>query len=204
MGRWYYDNKKTVEESTELCIFRLNRWGLLKGWHSTNLTWTRRLGGSQSSAGLVVDVTGSEPYARLYYTITRYRDGSKQDYDYSIGLVKTPCHWGGVRYWFLCPQCGRRVSKLYRKPLGEMYFCRICNDLTYESRNETRLGRRGQIRHFLAAERQMRELESKLKRRFYAGKPTRRYRRVLKLQHRLNSIHIPKIEPLFNGKRAGC
>jgi hypothetical protein len=205
MGRYYFDAKKTVEDSTELSIFRLNGWGLLKGRHSTNLTWTRKFSGSESSASLVIDVTCEKPYARIVYTITRYRDGSKQDYDYRIGLVKTPCHLGGVRYWFCCPQCGRRVAKLYRKPMGEMYLCRICNNLSYESRNESRLGRWGQIGHFLVAERQMRELEEKIKRRHYAGKPTRRYRRVLKLQHRLNSIHIPQIEELlFSGKRAGC
>ena len=197
MGRWYYNNKKTVEESTELCIFRLNKWGLLKGWHNTTLTWTRKFSDNESSAGLVIDVVCEHPYAKLNYTITRYRDGSKQSYDYRIGLAKTPCHLGGVRFWFLCPHCGRRSGKLYRKPLGEVYLCRICNDLTYESRNESHLGRFGQMGYFLTLERRMRELNGKVKRRFYAGKPTRKYRKVLKMQHRLNSIHIPAMEELL-------
>ena len=197
MGRYYFDNKKTVEESTELCIFRLNKWGLLKGWHSTTITWSRRFSDSKSSAGLVVDATCSEPYAKLSYTITRHRDGSKQEYDYRIKLDKTRCHLGGVRYWFLCPNCGRRSGKLYRKPIGEMYLCRNCNDLTYESRNEPRLCRFGQMGHFLIVERQLQELMGKLKRHYYAGKPTRKYRRVLKLEHQLSSIHIPKMEELL-------
>ena len=182
MGRWYYDNKKTVEESTELCIFRLNKWGLLEGCCHTTLTWTQKFRGSESSAGLVVDVTGSEPYARMNYTITRYRDGSKQDYDYRIGLVKTPCHLGGVRYWFLCPQCGRRVGKLYRKPLGEMYFCRICNDLTYQSRNACCMTALG------VAERQAKKLRGGLKRWTYNGRPTRKYRRVLRLEQKVSAF----------------
>jgi hypothetical protein len=204
MGRRYYDNKKTVEQSTELCIFRLNKWGLLKGCCHASLAWTRKFSG-KSSASLVIDVRCLQPYARLIYTITRHKDGSEEKYDYQIKLVKTRCNFGGFRYWFLCPQCGRKVSKLYRKPLGEMYFCRICNDLTYQSRNETRLGHWGQIGYYLVLERQMRELDEKIKRRYYAGKPTRRYRRVLKMQHRLNSIYRPRVEKLlFSGKRAEC
>lgn len=197
MGRYYFDSKKTVEESDELCIFRLNKWGLLEGWHSTTITWTMRFNDYKSSAGLIVDATCSEPYAKLRYTITRYRDGSKQEYDYRIKLDKTHCHLGGVRYWFLCPHCGRRSGKLYRKPIGEMYFCRTCNDLTYQSRNEHRIGRFGQLGHFLVLERQLRELRDKLKRYYYAGKPTRKYKRVLQLQNRLNSIEIPKIDELL-------
>ncbi len=185
MGRWYYDNKKTVEESTELCIFRLNRWGLLEGYCHTSLTWTRKFSGNESSASLIIDVTCEQPYVRLIYTITRYRDGSKQDYDYRIGLVKTPCHLGGVRYWFSCPQCGRRVGKLYRKPLGEMYFCRICNDLTYQSRNAcctTALG---------VAERQAKKLRGELKRWTYRGRPTRKVRRLQALERKMQMLSGP-------------
>jgi len=124
MGRYYFDAKKTVEQSTELSIFWLNGEGLLNGYCITTITWTRKLSGSKSSAGLEIDISGEHPYMRMTYTITRYRDGSTEDYDYRIQLVKTRCNLGGVRYWFLCPRCGRRVGKLYRRPLGEMYLCR--------------------------------------------------------------------------------
>jgi hypothetical protein len=36
--------------------------------------------------------------------------------------------------------------------MGEMYLCRLCNNLFYESRNESRLGRWGKIGYFLVAE----------------------------------------------------
>ena len=39
----------------------------------------------------------------------------------SIDIVTTPCHFGGVRRWFLCPCCGRRCAVLY-----EDYCCRLC------------------------------------------------------------------------------
>jgi hypothetical protein len=30
-----------------------------------------------------------------------------------IEVVSTPCHLGGERFWFICPQCSRRCAILY-------------------------------------------------------------------------------------------
>lgn len=50
-----------------------------------------------------------------------------------IPLVTTRPYFGGLRRWFACPVCGRRVGKLYLPP-GETYFgCRACHGLTYRS-----------------------------------------------------------------------
>ena len=53
-----------------------------------------------------------------------------------VSLIPTPCHFGGVRYWFLCSQCGRRVGKLYVPADGWSFIwgCRHCHHLTYEQR----------------------------------------------------------------------
>ncbi len=42
---------------------------------------------------------------------------------------------GGVRWWFRCPFCGRRVRKLYLPPASaeETFACRHCHNLTYWS-----------------------------------------------------------------------
>ena len=56
-----------------------------------------------------------------------------------ISLTTTPCHYGGVRYWFLCPAvvdgvlCENRVGMLYLPPAGQVFGCRHCYGLTYES-----------------------------------------------------------------------
>ncbi|MBN9122903.1 MAG: hypothetical protein J0I06_27820 [Planctomycetes bacterium] len=61
--------------------------------------------------------------------------------DYSVRLVTTGCHLGGVRWWFVCPlvrdnvACGRRVRKLYL--CGQYFGCRTCHNLTYRSRQES-------------------------------------------------------------------
>ena len=43
-----------------------------------------------------------------------------------VRITTTPCHFGGVRYWFQCPRCDRRCAILYPQ------VCRICGDGRYE------------------------------------------------------------------------
>jgi hypothetical protein len=38
-----------------------------------------------------------------------------------VSLIATPCRFGGVRWWWLCPATGRRCSKLYL-PNGGLRF----------------------------------------------------------------------------------
>ena len=132
-----------------------------------------------------------EPYyAKLNYTITDRDSGEKTDYDYKIGLTTTPCHFGGVRYWFICPlsrngvPCGRRVGTLFLSSGGKYFGCRHCYDLSYESRNECRLGRFGQIGYALKADRQVEELREKIKRWTWRGRPTRKVRKLNALEQR--------------------
>ena len=51
-------------------------------------------------------------------------------YNYEIALSRTPCHYGGYRYWYLCPHCGKRTSVLYRAGL---YVCRHCIGANYQT-----------------------------------------------------------------------
>ena len=58
------------------------------------------------------------------------------EHTHHIFLTPIPCHYGGVRYWFLCPCCGRRAGKLYVPADGRSlrWGCRHCYHLTYEQR----------------------------------------------------------------------
>jgi len=180
MSRYYWDKKDTIEDCTQLSIFKLKEFGLLKEWSATTLTWTRRLSGKKSSIGAIIDVT-DEPYIKVNYTITD-RDGNKTDYDYKITLTTTPCNFGGVRYWFICPLsvngnfCGRRVGTLYLGPGGKYFGCRHCYNLSYESRNEPRFARPGGIGYPIKAERLYEELYKKTKRWTWRGRLTRKAR----------------------------
>lgn len=187
MSRYYCDSKRTVEESTRLSIFKLKEFGLLYGCAAATLTWTHNVSDSESSIDIMVDTGDS--YVKVNYTKTDRFTDKKTDYDYRLHLTSTPCPFGGRRYWFLCSHCSRRVGCLYLAGNG-YFYCRKCNHLSYESCNESRLGRWGQIGHCFALEQRISELSEKLKRWHYAGRPTRKYRRVLKLEQQLGNINI--------------
>ena len=59
--------------------------------------------------------------------------------DQTFRLQATRPHFGGERWWFLCPlgieggPCNRRVGKLYLPPGEDFFGCRHCHDLTYLS-----------------------------------------------------------------------
>ena len=91
-------------------------------------------------------------YPRL--SISRYRDQLRQTdkankidvnysyrgkaHSYSIRLDKTPCNYGGYRYWFRCPSCSKRVSVLY---CAGTYVCRHYIGANYHSQLQTKTDR---------------------------------------------------------------
>lgn len=48
---------------------------------------------------------------------------------YVIPVEEKPCNYGGVYHFFRCPQCSKRVRKLYCK--AGRYACRKCHGLGY-------------------------------------------------------------------------
>jgi hypothetical protein len=193
MGRYYFDAKTTVEEATDLSIFKLKEFGLLNGYRTSTLTWTHKASGKQNSIGITVNIE-DEPYVKVNYTITDRNTDEKTDYDYKISLTTTPCNFGGVRYWFICPlsvngvYCGRRTGTLYLASGGHYFGCRRCYDLSYESRNECRLGRFGQWGYILKAERQYEELYKSIKRWTWRGRPTKKARKLQALEQKMNRV----------------
>ena len=186
MGRYYFNSKSTVEDSTQLSIFKLREFGLLVGYCSTTLTWTRRLSGRKSSIDIIVDT--DDLYAKVNYTVIDRNTGEKTNYDYRIALTTTSCHFGGIRYWFICPlstnsvYCGRRVGTLYLAPGANYFGCRHCYNLSYESRNEPRLARPGGIGYPIKAERLYEELYKKTKRWTWRCKPTKKALNLKRLE----------------------
>ena len=53
-----------------------------------------------------------------------------------INLYSTSMNFGGVRWWFECPTCERRCTKLHSPFIGSRFECRKCLDLTYHSCQE--------------------------------------------------------------------
>ena len=54
-----------------------------------------------------------------------------------VRLQTTRPNFGGRRWWLTCPQCRRRVAKLYFNS-GDHFTCRGCQDLAYASSRRSR------------------------------------------------------------------
>ena len=182
--RYYYNRKIRADESCRLEISKLRKDGMLSsGYSSGTRIWTSSMTGKNTLVGIAVDII-DDPYVRLIYSVTG-REGNKTDYDYKVNLVTTHCYFGGIRYWFGCPDCGRRVAVLYLAP-GDVYFrCRHCNNLSYHSRNRCRIESWGET------SRQIKRLQSEIKRWTWRGKPTRKARRLQALERRMGVLSGP-------------
>lgn len=60
--------------------------------------------------------------------------------DAGIRLTTTEAGFGGVRTWFLCPECSRRCAILYRSPTWGL-ACRVCCSGRYASEVESPIDR---------------------------------------------------------------
>jgi hypothetical protein len=202
MGRWYCDKKDTVEDCRTVSIAFLRKNGYFCGWRYGTIIWTNWYGERTASIGVTVCTRDGENYARFQYTHTLRSTDEKTECDYKVRLVTTPCHLGGVRWWFLCPlskngvSCGRRVGTFYLPPGGKYYGCRHCYNLSYESRNERPQGRIAYMGHFLTLSTRLKKLLEQTNRWTYRGMPTRKAQRVYILKARLDAYgetHLPDL-----------
>lgn len=65
-----------------------------------------------------------------------------------IIITHTVPNYGGKRYWFICPGCKRRVGVLYIIEHGDIFKCRDCYNLIYQS-SATHDYREKQVRNIL-------------------------------------------------------
>lgn len=173
---------KTTCESIQRITMRFlkQRHYLQDGWIGGSIHWTSAYG-KETSAGIRMDIRDGFGHLQLTYTISGWSD-EKTDMDYRVEVVSTPCYFGGRRYWFICPlmrngvACYRRIGVLY---LGGKYFgCRRCYDLAYKSQKETHSGPWSVFGKCLFSG--LEEREDAMRVKYWRGRPTKRYRRLLR------------------------
>jgi hypothetical protein len=125
-GRWYRWNKKSLEKTyLALDVAHIARKTKLELPASYTWVWTGP-GVDNLQAKLHVDMVPDHglclSYSHLGQAIAPYL----------APVVTTQPHYGGKRYWFLCPNqnCRKRVRILYG---GKYFLCRHCQSLTYET-----------------------------------------------------------------------
>ncbi len=145
-GRGVVTRKTRVDEVRSIDILDLQRKKVFSS--NPGLLWSTswsRNGEVIASVSFQVEAEGDSPTRmRFMYTITDNSSGAKKNFNYALRLVSTPCHYGGQRWWFLCPlvvngqYCNRTCRILYMPPGSGYFGCRECYGLTYESRQRHR------------------------------------------------------------------
>jgi len=139
LGSGRDESTAKLDEGLRLDINKLVREGLIprRNIHQFGtLTWTsKRTGEKTASLGFETNTTDSDDmWIRLYYTVTIQDE--KHDVDYKIRLTTTQPHYGGKRFWFLCPSTNRRTSVLYSPPGSRYFKSRHAYNLKYSSQSK--------------------------------------------------------------------
>ncbi len=180
--------KQEAEWTNSLKISWLKKHGYLDGgYKSGGIKWTYS-GGKKNDIGFYITTGSNDDNIILHYTQTNRSTGEKEDMNYVIKLTTTPCNYGGKRYWFICPlikngkRCGRRVGVLFN--IGKWFGCRHCGDIAYSSQMQG-----GKFRYSICQP-DVDRAEKDIKRYHYNGKPTRKYRRFLRMNEKLDQSFI--------------
>jgi hypothetical protein len=79
----------------------------------------------------------------LRFRVRHRGDAEWKAIEQRVPIIWTACHFGGHRPWFRCNNCSGRAAVLYSA--GEVFACRRCCGLAYESQQEP-LSQRGLLK----------------------------------------------------------
>lgn len=144
--RWRQHTKKwTTDDCQTISVFDLRRQNLLTPSQMWGGSWYWRdacSGRERGSINFELNLQIVPAYIQLhYFQVTE--NGERKMLRYPVRMQKSACHYGGERWWFICPslangRCGgRRVAKLYLAPSSSYFACRHCHNLTYRSSQES-------------------------------------------------------------------
>ena len=125
MARWRGSGRETTADYFRIDMRKLKRQFLVPGTVSTVIR--RNWDGDIIGAAAILAEAGQ------IVLFCKIRD-EQTTLEYPVRLDWTPCHFGGRRPWFLCPNCSRRVAVLYSMTA---FICRRCLGLAYESQRES-------------------------------------------------------------------
>ena len=136
MARPAYGGRTTCESCPSIDVRQWHREGWLYPGQQFPWSWTY---GGDSAGSITVQVECAAVLLSYRWCYSGSDDWKSIQQRVPIRL--TACHLGGVRPWFVCPvycdgrYCGRRAAILYSA--GELFACRRCYGLAYESQQQT-------------------------------------------------------------------
>ena len=103
----------------------------LEDCDSLDISFISKYGLSICPVWAEIENTDGKEFLRINYR--KYFFRLSYDLVEYIEIEETYPNFGGKRYWLKCPDCHRRVLKIYRPPMKINFRCRRCQDLMYQS-----------------------------------------------------------------------
>jgi hypothetical protein len=127
-----YGGRPTADASLRIDLAWMLRTGRVKEgavvWGS--LSWRR---GDQATGSISYTAIMDEPgQERLELSYTRGSGEGREQVRQTVRLCHTLPHYGGKRWWMLCPFRHIRVAKLYLPPGGDRFASRQAWRLGYQ------------------------------------------------------------------------
>ncbi|APU66747.1 hypothetical protein [Christiangramia flava] len=183
------------DEVLQLNISKLKQWEYLKSGQvrTGTITWSRN-GTSTGSISIKVNTYSNQPYIELDY---KFREEPR---NYKVNLVSIPSNLGkGVIWYFLCPETNKRCRKLYSVS-GYFLHRQAFRGCMYESQTKSKTWRQIEKVYgsYFDSEKNYELLYSKHFKKFYNGKPTKRYLKLMKRINEADRFTLSEIEQLFH------
>ena len=171
-----YNDLKTVS------ILFLTKHGYLKPdqWQNGTISWSIN-GNNTGSISISVNTFTSSPYLELNYS------KNNNPISYRVRLVKALSNLGkGFVWYFICPLTNKRCRKLY---LGSSHFYHrsALVGCMYEKQTYSKHGRNldKMLGAYFQSENIYSQLHKKHFKKYYAGKPTKKF---LKLSQQIREV----------------
>ena len=180
------------DECKQISITDLKRWDYLKLDQSKRGVINWHMGEQKTgSISILVDTNLENPFLELDYKTAGY------PIKYEVSLVTVPSNLGKGHLWyFLCPQTGKRCRKLYligdrflhREAFQGCFYEKQVQSKSYKDLDRT-FGRA------FRAEDAYEEMHKPHFKRYYKGKPTKRYLRLFKKANPGSNSHFTNPTP---------
>jgi len=135
--------RPTVESALRLDIDSMMCWGAIRpGFHLVGGMRLHQFYGDDIDVKF--ESRASDPWNSwlcLRYSTADYWSGEEFKIDDKVYLATTRPHFGGRRWWFVCPHLNRRVRRLYLPLGGRHFWSRRAYRLAYASQRETKYDR---------------------------------------------------------------
>jgi hypothetical protein len=188
----------TFDERKFISIADLRKWGYLVAgnYKSSTIRWSRN-DDPRGSIGIAVSMDKDVPYITLSYVLNK-----EKDIKYNVSLVSAASNLGKGRVWyFRCPYTKKLCRKLFlidgyfmhREAIKGYYFKQIqSKEYRYLEKVYGPMFQEDKLYD---------QLYSKHFRKFYKGKPTKRYLKIMKqLQASKGVDRAAYMDALVNGR----